>query len=101
MSYIKTYLKYMDTNQYHFLAARQSSGKGVVRAIKPKAGAHPNATPASIYREEIKSIADKEVLLSLPQKNEMIRTIEPKITTDLATLHRWKNCKLCLRMIKL
>lgn len=49
--------------------------KNVVRAIKRKAVEHPNVPPSALYREEVVQVRNEEVLMSLPERNDIIRTI--------------------------
>lgn len=47
----------------------------VVRSLKRKASEHPNAPPASLYRDEVAAVNDNVVIMNLPQRTEMLRTI--------------------------
>lgn len=47
----------------------------VVRAIKRRAADNPNAPPTSIFRAEVSTIANQEVLANLPQRNDIVRNI--------------------------
>lgn len=48
----------------------------VVRSIKRKAIEQPNAPPSSIFRGEIASVSnDNEIIMNLPQRQDIIRTI--------------------------
>lgn len=49
--------------------------QSVVRSMKRRAAEHPNAPPSSIFRDEISAVRSEEVLARLPQKNDVIRTL--------------------------
>lgn len=66
----------------------------VVRTIKRKAREMPNAPPSSIFRDEMATVSNEEVLANLPQRNDIIRTINrvqnrmrPQIPNSLEDLH--------------
>lgn len=46
----------------------------VVRTIKRKSEL-PNAPPSNIFRDEVSTVVNEEVLSNLPQRNDIIRTI--------------------------
>lgn len=47
----------------------------VVRSIKRKAADNPNLPPSAIFLSEVSSVSNQEVLVNLPQRNDIIRNI--------------------------
>lgn len=47
----------------------------VVRSMKRRAREQPNAPPSSIFRDELARVQDNEVISNLPQRNDVIRTL--------------------------
>lgn len=47
----------------------------VVRSIKRRAEQHPNAPPSAIFRDEVSEITNQDVIMSLPERNDLIRNI--------------------------
>lgn len=46
-----------------------------IRAIKRRAEEQSNTPPSSIFLEEISQVNDNEVITNLPQRNDIMRTI--------------------------
>lgn len=49
--------------------------KEIVRGIKRRAMDEPNAPPSSIFRDAVSNVTDEQVIATLPQRNDLIRTI--------------------------
>lgn len=47
----------------------------VVRSIKRRAEQHPNEPPSAIFRDEVSEVTNDEVVMSLPERNDLIRNI--------------------------
>ncbi len=43
--------------------------------MKRKAAEHPNLPPSAIFRQEVAQVQAVEVVMSLPQRNDIMRTI--------------------------
>ena len=47
----------------------------VFREMKRWSADNPNAPPVSIFRAEISQVHNQEVIANLPQKNDIIKTL--------------------------
>lgn len=66
---------YKEGQHTHVENGAEVRAKQVVEGIKRRAEQHPNEPPACVIREEIQGIEDQEVLLHLPERTSLLRSV--------------------------
>src|ERR1043166_6616176 len=47
----------------------------VLRGLKRRAEEHPNQPPSAVVRDELSAVSSEDVLMALPERNALLRTV--------------------------